>query len=197
VDFVPYFIGAYLAGSIPFGWLVARARGVDIQQVGSGNIGATNVGRALGKPYAILVFALDFLKGLLPAWLALRAAGGGPIPWEVIGVAILAVVGHNYPIWLKFKGGKGVATSAGALTALLPVTAAIGAAVWAAVFLTTRYVSVASLIAAISLPITTWFVRPERPCLVLTLVIAALGVVRHRSNISALIAGTENQFKKP
>ena len=196
MDWAPYYIGAYLAGSIPFGWLAARANGIDIRTVGSGNIGATNVGRALGTKYAVLVFALDFLKGLVPAWLAAAYAGPGPLPWEVIGIALLAVIGHNYPVWLRFKGGKGVATSAGALTALLPFSAAVAAAVWVVFFFSTRYVSVASLASVISLPIATWFFRPERPCLILAFAIMILGIVRHRSNIAALIAGTEHRFQK-
>ncbi|MBV9464206.1 MAG: glycerol-3-phosphate acyltransferase, partial [Verrucomicrobiae bacterium] len=105
---------AYLAGSIPFGLLVARARGVDIREVGSGNIGATNVGRALGKKYAYLVFALDFGKGILGVWLARRVIGDAlpSLPWWIVSSALATVLGHSFPIWLKFKGGKGVATSA-------------------------------------------------------------------------------------
>ena len=196
MEFVPYYLGAYLAGSIPFGLLVARARGIDIRAFGSGNIGATNVGRALGRTYAVVVFTLDFLKGLIPAWMAARHAGPGPCPWEVICVALLTVLGHNYPVWLKFKGGKGVATSAGALSALLLVPVLMALAVWVISFFTTRFVSVASLAATVSLPVTTWFVRPERSCLILTLAIMILCFIRHCSNIAALVAGTEHRFQK-
>ncbi len=133
------------------------------------------------------------MKGFIPAWLAAERAGPGSIPWEVAGVALLAVIGHNYPVWLKFQGGKGVATSAGALMALLPLSVAVAAAVWTLFFFSTRYVSVASLAGAVSLPIATWFIRPERPCLILTLAIMILGFIRHRSNLLALIAGTEGR----
>lgn len=194
MDWAPYYIGAYLAGSIPFGWLIARAKGVNIREIGSGNIGATNVGRALGGKVAALVFVLDFLKGLAPTWLAAIHAGPGPYPWQVVIVGMLTIIGHNFPVWLKFKGGKGVATTAGVLAALIPVTALVGITVWAILYFSTRIVSIASLAAAISLPITTWFARPELPCMVLTTAMMILGAIRHRSNIAALIAGTENRF---
>lgn len=197
----PYYLIAYLSGSIPFGWLVARARGVDIREVGSGNIGATNVGRVLGKPYAVLVFSLDLAKGLLPVWAAQAAFEKNPVPgapWHLLGIALLAVLGHNHPVWLKFKGGKGVATSAGALAALLPVPLLIAAAVWVLFFYSLRYVSVASLAAMVSLPIATWFLKPEPAYLALTGVLVVFSFIRHRSNIAALIAGTERRFdRKP
>jgi acyl phosphate:glycerol-3-phosphate acyltransferase len=194
MELVPYYIGAYLSGSIPFGWLVARARGVDIREAGSGNIGATNVGRVLGRKYAFLVFALDFFKGLIPTWLAVRHAGNG---WDVIGIAILAVMGHVFPIWLRFKGGKGIATGAGALTALIPVAVLVGITLWIVLYYTTRYVSIASLAGAIALPITVAIHHFTAPLFSLALFAAGLAIFTHRSNIVGLIKGTEHRFTKP
>ncbi|HXV74158.1 MAG TPA: glycerol-3-phosphate 1-O-acyltransferase PlsY [Sphingomonadales bacterium] len=189
--YLPYYLGAYLLGSIPFGWLIARAKGVNIRDFGSGNIGATNVGRALGKPYAAIVFILDFGKGFLPVWIA-RAAN---LPdWGLIAVAAIATLGHVFPVWLRFKGGKGIATGAGAMAALLPIPLAIAVAVWLILFYITRYVSVASLAAAAALPISTAFVRPTVPYLVFTILLALLAFFTHRSNIGALIRGTEHRF---
>ena len=138
--FVPPVV-AFLAGSIPFGLLVARMKGVDIRRHGSGNIGATNVLRAVGKPYGIAVFVLDFLKGLLPVLWAGSALAQHPRADLVgLGTALAAILGHNYSPWIGFKGGKGIATSAGGLVALFPL--AVGAAVvfWFVLFKTTRYV---------------------------------------------------------
>ena len=197
---LPYYIGAYLAGSIPFGWLITKAKGVDIRRIGSGNIGATNVGRALGRKYAILVFLLDFMKGYLPVMLTksllVSTGQGASSAWQLIVVALLAVAGHNYPVWLKFKGGKGVATSMGALMALLPGPALITLAVWVLVFSSFRYVSLASLASIVSLPVSTLFLKPELPYLILTATLTILSFIRHRSNIRALLSGTEHQFKK-
>lgn len=195
MDWAPYYIGAYLAGSIPFGWLVARAKGVNIREVGSGNIGATNVGRALGRNYAILVFLLDFLKGLIPTWLAASQTGGS-LPWEVIVVALLSITGHVFPIWLNFRGGKGVATAAGALTALLPIPVLAAVAVWIILFYSTRYVSVASLCAAVMLPFAAWLFDADTSGIALATSIMLLAFFTHRSNIAALLQGRENRFTK-
>ena len=147
---------SYLIGSIPFGYLVGRCHGLDIRKEGSGNIGATNVTRVIGSWWGKLCFLLDFLKGLLPAGSAVLLTGNGVLedPYHLLpAAATLAVVlGHIYPVFLKFKGGKGIATAAGAILPLCPVAVVLGFLSWGAVFLTTRYVSLASITAAVVLP---------------------------------------------
>lgn len=194
-------LGAYLIGSIPFGLLIGKARGIDIREHGSGNIGATNVLRIVGKPWGIACFVLDFLKGLgsvLIAW-SLSGAGGSSLAGIVAAVA--CILGHNYPVWLKFKGGKGIATSGGVLIGLLPVAALILIGIWAAVFFTTRYVSLASIAVGIALPVIVFvFVmtgfRADWPLFYFALVIGVLAVWRHRTNIQRLMDGTEHQFER-
>ena len=189
-------LAAYLVGAIPNGLLVARARGVDIRKVGSGNIGATNVLRTLGKPLGILTFFLDAAKGYLPAawfpgWL------GATAPWIGMACALAAILGHNFPVYLRFKGGKGVATSAGALLGLAPAAMGIGLLVWAAFFFTSRYVSLASIAAAVAIPAAGWWLYRGSPllCGFLT-ALAVLVVLRHRTNIQRLCAGTEHRFER-
>src|SRR5262245_14212331 len=151
-------IGSYLLGSIPFGYLAGRIAGIDIRMAGSGNVGATNVVRVIGKPYGYTVFALDFLKGFAAVKVSTMLAKSAPPDWgsreifEIVA-AVSSILGHSYPPWLKFKGGKGVATSGGALFALMPVAGLVGLAVWILIFWLTRYVSVASVAAAVVLPI--------------------------------------------
>jgi glycerol-3-phosphate acyltransferase PlsY len=191
---------AFLLGSIPTGYLVARAKGLDIRRHGSGNIGATNVFRTLGKPLGLLVFVIDALKGFAAVWLADRYGGGSE--WAGIIAAIAAIAGHNYTPWLGFRGGKGIATSAGGLVALMPWAVLAIAAVWFAVFFATRYVSLASLCAAAALPVTVgalWFCGGggNAPLLGFSALIAALAIWRHRSNIERLRAGTEHRFDRP
>src|SRR5215471_19512313 len=157
VILVSLVLGSYLLGSIPFGYLAGRLAGIDIRQAGSGNVGATNVVRVLGKKYGYPVFALDVLKGFGAVKISMLVAPGVPLAWnspEIIGIlaAISSVLGHLYPPWLRFKGGKGVATSAGALLALTPVATLIGVAIWIIVFWLSRYVSLASVTAAVVLP---------------------------------------------
>ena len=194
-------LGAFLLGSIPTGYLVAHAKGIDIRQHGSGNIGATNVFRTLGKPLGILVFFLDALKGFAAVWLAMRY--GGESAWPGILAAVAAIAGHNYTPWLGFKGGKGIATSAGVLIALMPWAVLAIALVWFAVFFATRYVSLASICAAAALPVAVgglWFYGcgGNGPLLGFSALIAALAIWRHRSNIERLMAGTEHRFdRKP
>src|SRR5215471_19196901 len=143
---------SYLIGAIPFGYLVARGRGVDILKQGSGNIGATNVGRVLGRPFGVLVFLLDFAKGAVPALLARlwasRYALELPPDSLPVAAAVAAFLGHLFPIYLRFRGGKGVATAAGAVSVLLPGPALTALVTWLAVVLASRYVSLASLTAA-------------------------------------------------
>jgi len=192
-------LGAFLLGSIPTGYLVARAKGVDIRRHGSGNIGATNVFRTLGKPLGILVFFIDALKGFSAVWLANHF--GQACPWTGIVAAVAAIAGHNYTPWLGFKGGKGIATSAGVLLALMPWAVLIIAAVWFTVFKISRYVSLASICAAAALPVSVgalWYAGCgcNGPLLGFALVISALAIWRHRSNIERLRAGTESRFER-
>ncbi|MFH1969174.1 MAG: glycerol-3-phosphate 1-O-acyltransferase PlsY [Verrucomicrobiota bacterium] len=192
---------AYLLGAIPFGLLIARAKGVDIRAVGSGNIGATNVFRALGKGWGILAFACDALKGFIPTSVfpllakTLWVFGGDAVLPLVC--ACLAIAGHNWPVYLRFKGGKGVATSVGALIGLVPVAAGVGLLTWALVFVATRYVSLASIAAAIMVAGVVWiFYAPTGILLPVVLtVLCGLIIWRHKSNIQRLIHGSENRFK--
>ena len=191
-------LGAFLLGSIPTGYLVARAKGVDIRQHGSGNIGATNVFRTLGKPLGIFVFVVDALKGFAAVWLANHF--GEACPWTGIIAAVAVIAGHNYTPWLGFKGGKGIATSAGVLLALMPWAVLAIAIVWFAVFQISRYVSLASICAAAALPLAVaalWYggCGGNGPLLGFSLVISALAIWRHRSNMERLRAGTEPRFE--
>lgn len=209
-------VGAYLCGAIPFGLLVGWGKGVDIRTRGSGNIGATNAGRVLGKPFGILVFVLDVLKGLLPVLLSghlLRRPGSGwdggstgstvYLVWILVGTG--CILGHTFPVYLKFKGGKGVATSLGVLLGMYPQFTAAGLiafGLWCVVTWVTRYVSAGSVAAAVAFPIIFAVVAhlrrgawgPARqlwPLHLFGIVIAALVVYRHRRNIERLLAGTE------
>lgn len=193
---------AYLLGSLPFGFLIARAKGVDIRTVGSGNMGATNVFRAVSKPLGLFTFALDFAKGvcgvLLVPLIAASITGN-----ENTGMALrlwsgfCTVIGHNWTCFLGFKGGKGVATSAGMLLALSPVAVGIALVTWLVTFVTLRYVSLASIIAAGVLGIAVWPLHCGHEGVwfpaVLTL-LAVLSIWKHRSNIARLRAGTESRF---
>ena len=208
----------YLLGSFPTGYLVGRSRGVDIRQHGSGNIGATNVVRVLGKCPGFFVFACDALKGWLAVTVGVllaRAAMGqtapppaalltnpDPHPWTQAGVlaGIACILGHNFPVWLRFKGGKGIATTAGVLLGLMPLAVLVGAIVWVIAFYTLRYVSVASLLAGVSLPLTVgvlWrFGRADGTLFAFSVLAAALAWWRHRSNLQRLMAGTEPRFQR-
>jgi glycerol-3-phosphate acyltransferase PlsY len=199
---------AYLAGSVPFAYLVAKAvGGIDIREVGSGNVGATNVGRALGRGWAILVFSLDVLKGLLPTLAALLAhgsrIGGQALPPGAALTALAAVAGHNWPIFLGFKGGKGMATSCGVFLALFPLGLLIALGVWVATTAITRYVSVGSMVAALTLLACALLLGHDpfgagKFLTALAAATAVLSVARHRSNIARLIRGTENRIgRKP
>jgi len=194
-------LAAYLFGSIPFGFLVAKTKGIDIRKVGSGNIGATNVFRCVGKGLGILTFCLDLAKGVagccLIPWLAARCFGGNAdLPFRV-ACGFLTVAGHNWTIFLGFKGGKGIATSAGLLLGLAPAACGWAVLAWLSVFLITRYVSVASILAAITLGIVAWplYFHEHSWFPVMLDVLALLAIWRHRGNIRRLREGTESQFK--
>lgn len=193
-------IAAYLVGSIPTGFLMARAMGVDIRNVGSGNIGATNVFRILGKGPGILVLLIDAAKGFLSAKylpiLFVQGFGMGDAPSQYLSVVagLFAVIGHNYTCWLKFKGGKGIATSAGVLIAWVPLALGITLGSWIVIFAVTRYVSLASVLAALILPFAVWATRAPVHLIGIASVLSALAIYKHRANIQRLRAGTEHRF---
>ena len=204
-------LAAYLLGSIPTGFLVAKAKGIDIRTVGSGNIGATNAMRVLGKPAGIFVLLMDALKGFAAcSWLVVllfpvvygdpgRIPNADELERACIIAGIFAVLGHNYTCWLKFKGGKGIATSAGVYLALAPWALLIAVAVFVLVLLATRYVSVGSIAAAIALAAAVWILPPHNLLLgIVTTVLGILAIYKHKGNIQRLVAGTENrlQFRK-
>jgi len=195
---------SYLIGSIPVGYLVAKSQGIDIREHGSRNIGATNVLRVMGKKWGYLVFFGDSFKGFLVvkfgALLAIHSFLS-PVLGGVVA-AIACILGHNFPIWLRFKGGKGIATSAGVVLALFPVLVLLSVLlIWVAVFLAGRYVSLASITAAVALPCIVFFTagRSGSDFWILfgfSAVIGALAVWRHHSNIGRLLRGTESRFEK-
>jgi glycerol-3-phosphate acyltransferase PlsY len=203
-------IAAYLLGSIPFGLLIAKAHGKDLRSIGSGNIGATNVSRALGRKWAYFCFALDVLKGLIPMLATLLITNPDSILtlwlWLVVGCA--AIAGHIFPIYLKFKGGKGVATSFGVALGLWPyytICVLIAFGVWIAVVLIWRYVSLASITASITFILAlivaiilkpNWQFTGLWPILITAVAIPVMVIVRHRENIKRLLAGTESKIRQ-
>lgn len=193
---------AYLLGSIPTGFLVAKARGVDIRTVGSGNIGATNAFRVLGTGFGIFVLLMDALKGWVAVQIGARVVSellpGVPLEYLRITAGVAAILGHNFTCWLHFKGGKGIATSAGVLIALVPLALVIILSIFIVLFLTTRYVSIGSIAAAFALPFATWFTQHDVGLTAVMAAIGALAILKHRKNIQRLLNGTENriQFRK-
>ena len=200
----------YLVGSLSFAIIVAAAKGVDIRTVGSGNPGATNVKRALGKGAGNIVFLLDFLKGLIPALWPMFFYDEGSGLLSVLGLTG-AILGHNFPVYYGFKGGKGVATTMGGLLAIMPMVMLMGIVVWLIIFYTQRIVSVASIAFGLALPFAAWGLQswlPEwfvnilgksvtgRAELVFAILISVLISVRHRANIMRLLRGEELFFKK-
>lgn len=197
-EIIAALLAGYLLGSISFAVIVARRHGIDILKVGSGNPGATNVKRVVGKKAGNLVFALDFLKGLIAAgWPLLPILGAESAVWAGMAGLVGAILGHSFSIFLRFKGGKGVAVTMGGLFALLPVVTLIGLLVWVVVFYTSRYVSLASLAFGVSLPLAALVTARAWPLMVLTVLVAVLIVYRHRGNIQRLRDGTESRFSKP
>jgi glycerol-3-phosphate acyltransferase PlsY len=188
-------VGSYLLGAIPFGLVVARLlHGTDPREVGSGNIGATNTMRALGRGWGLLVFAFDFLKGWIPAALiapAVLAEGPDALALQV-SCGLAAVVGHCFPIYLGFKGGKGVATGSGVMIALEPRAFLAGGLVWLVALAGLRFVSLASILMGVTFALAAYWLRPDASALALgTAALALIFLVRHRANIARLIAGTE------
>jgi glycerol-3-phosphate acyltransferase PlsY len=212
--FIPAILGAYLLGSIPFGLLIAKAYGKDLRTIGSGNIGATNVARALGKKWAYACFALDVLKGMIPMLVTLPLATSESAQGDVVlhllwlAVGCAAIIGHIFPIYLKFKGGKGVSTSFGVALGLWPyysVCALIAITVWIAVVLIWRYVSLASIAASVTFPLALilaivlksgWEFATLWPLIIAATVIPLMVIVRHRENIKRLLAGTEGKIRE-
>jgi len=199
---MPAFVGmliSYLAGSIPTAYLAGKARGVDLRAHGSGNLGATNVARVLGTKTGVAVFALDFLKGFLPVWILPQYIDTvDPEFWAVL-IGAAAIIGHVKPIFLGWKGGgKGVATASGVFLALAFVPLLIAQAVWAVVFYFTRYVSLASLIGAVVLPVAilTWWREPGSPIFLASLLVMVFVFWTHRANIGRLRRGEEHRFVK-
>jgi glycerol-3-phosphate acyltransferase PlsY len=196
----------YLFGSFPAGYFAGRLAGVDVRKAGSGNIGATNVLRVLGKKWGYPVFAIDAFKGFAAVRVAFFLVKYWPAAkpyaeYFAILTAIASIVGHTCPVWLRFKGGKGVATSAGALFGLLPWVVPVVLLVWFVVFETTRYVSLASIVAAIALPIIVslfarWNLVDSYALIYFSILISLLVLWRHRSNFSRLLKGTEQRFNR-
>ena len=185
---------AYLLGSLPFGLWLARTEGVDLRTTGSGNIGATNVLRTTGRLLAAVVLALDSSKGVLAVWLASLLNG----EIEVMVVCAVAVVaGHIWPVWANFRGGKGVATAAGAWALIAPVAVVWSVVVFASIVAATRYVSAGSVAAAIAAPIVTTLLDGQPSTAIGSVILAALIVWRHRSNLSRLAQGTESRIGTP
>ena len=193
LDFVVAAAISYLLGSIPNGLILGKAIwGVDLRQHGSKNIGATNAWRTIGKAGGISIFALDFLKGAVSAYLGLHLGGS-----ELAGVlcGILAIAGHSWSVFLAFKGGKGVATGLGVIAALMPMVTLIVFAVWFAIVYFTGYVSLGSMVGAALVPILTLFFGLHTEFLILGLIAAVFIIYRHKSNIERLLNGTESKIK--
>ncbi|NBR84266.1 MAG: glycerol-3-phosphate 1-O-acyltransferase [Proteobacteria bacterium] len=205
---------SYLLGSIPTGFLVAKAKGVDIRSVGSGNIGATNVFRILGKGAGIFVLTVDAMKGALAvsvigpfvergyhlslpvfsSWTS-SSSNLSEIMHHLPALAgICAILGHNYTCWLRFKGGKGIATTAGVFAALAPAAFGIALATWLVVFAASRYVSLASIVAAVALPLAVWLTGNGALLIGVSTALGALAIYKHKANIERLRAGTENRI---
>ena len=199
-------VGAYLVGSIPFGFLIGKLRGKDIRTLGSKNIGATNVYRVVGKPWGLLAFACDFLKGFLPTFAAQEF---GDAEWLPLVVGILTVAGHMWTCFMNFKGGKGIATGFGMLVALTPVLVLIAFAVWVVVMLVSHYVSLGSIVAAAFLMVIVWLpwydwfrydiLRTckgyhDLPLCILVTALCAFAIWKHRTNIIRLRAHAESKI---
>ena len=185
---------AYLFGAIPFGLLVAKSRGVNIREHGSGNIGATNVFRVVGKGWGIFTFFLDALKGFLPAFLFPRLVEIDA-EWGAL-FGMVAILGHSFPVYLKFKGGKGVATSAGMLLGVAPLAVAIGLGCWILCLVFSRIVSLSSILAAVAVGISVWFQEKALVVQIALSVLSLLVIWLHRANIGRLLNGTEHRFGK-
>ena len=185
-------IVAYLIGSIPFGYLIVRGKiGADVRQTGSGGTGATNVSRRAGKVAGVITLVLDALKGSAAVLIAERTHSD----WIIAAAAIAVLVGHIFPVWLGFRGGKGVATGAGVFLVVAPLALLCAGVVFLAVVIATRYVSLGSMVAAATIPLFVWLQSDSQPLLIAAILGALLIVFAHRGNIGRLAHGTESQFR--
>jgi glycerol-3-phosphate acyltransferase PlsY len=207
LSFIILIVASYLLGSVPFGVLIAKAHGKDLRSIGSGNIGATNVSRALGKKWAYICFILDCLKGLVPMLAAKPLVTPLTVTtlslWLTVGCA--AILGHIFPVYLKFKGGKGMSTCMGIILGLYPyytLPGLIAFIIWVACVLLWRYVSLASIIAAVIFPVSlitaifslqNWRLADLWPLIIVALALSALVIVRHVENIKRLLEGSEHK----
>ena len=184
-------IFSYLLGSIPTGYIIGALAGIDIRKVGSGNVGATNVARTVGKTKGLLTLTADVAKGFIPVFVALRF---GLSNTAVASVGVAAFLGHLYPVFLKFQGGKGVATALGVLLALAPMATLVLVAVFGVVVFFSRIASVSSIAAAVAAPITLWSFSYPPTIVAVSVFLAVMIIFRHRENIRRLLAGTEPRF---
>ena len=183
---------AYFAGAVPFGFLIGKMRGVDVRTVGSKNIGATNVYRTVGKKWGLLAFLCDFLKGFVPTLAAAKCAGcGGDLP---VAVGLACVIGHTLTVFMKFKGGKGVATAFGMMVALIPYLALGALALFIVTVWLSHYISLGSCLAAAALGAAVWVCGCPLSLKVVVTLIAVFVIVKHKSNIRRLIDGCENRI---
>jgi acyl phosphate:glycerol-3-phosphate acyltransferase len=193
LSFLLVLLGAYLLGAIPTGVILTRLAGIgDVRQAGSGNIGATNVYRVAGRGLGLLTLLGDALKGVIPLLLVIHLLQ--PHPWQIGAVAVAAFLGHCFPVYLGFKGGKGVATALGIFLVLSPLSVLVALIVFALLLWKWRYVSLGSVAAALLIPFLVLLFEASWPLFVATLAISALVILRHRANIERLLAGTENRF---
>jgi acyl phosphate:glycerol-3-phosphate acyltransferase len=183
-------LAAYLLGSIPFALILARRWGSDLRAVGSGNLGATNVMRASGVRAGVLVAILDMTKGAASVWLAARISDGAPLP---AAAGLAAIIGHIYPVWLRFRGGKGVATACGVFSLLTPLAVPPALAIFAAAVWLTKYISLGSVLASIALPPIAYALGSPAPAVIAAVAASAFIVFRHRSNLVRLFTGTERR----
>ena len=191
MEIIALIVFAYLLGSIPTGYILGKFAGVDVRQVGSGNVGATNVARAVGKCQGVLTLLADAVKGMLPAAIGLSMTLA---PAAIAAIASAAFLGHLYPVFLKFRGGKGVATGLGALLVIAPLATLLLLVIFAAVVVPTRLVSLSSIVAAALAPFALWMFLQPAAIVLLGAFLAAMIVWRHRGNIQRLLAGTEPRF---
>lgn len=211
MKFVILIITAYLLGSIPFGLIIAKAHGKNLRSIGSGNIGATNLSRALGRRWAYFCFFLDVAKGFLPTLIAAGLISSPPFVTELflaLAAGCAAVLGHIFPLYVKFRGGKGVATSFGVALGLWPyytICAVVALLIWITTVLIWRYISLASIAASVAFPITLalvivlmsrWNFADLWPLFTAAVAIPVMVIVRHRENIKRIIAGTESKISK-
>jgi len=192
MDKILLVVAAYLLGSIPFGYLIVRGKsGADIRETGSGGTGATNVSRRAGKAAGVLTLLLDAVKGCAAVLIARAVVGND---WVIAAAAIAALVGHIFPVWLGFRGGKGVATGVGIFLVLAPIALLCAGVVFVAIVVFTRFVSLGSLTAAVLIPVLVWLQSDSQPLLVAAVAGAALIVFAHRGNIQRLASGTESRI---